>query len=329
MAEEYVISFPGKTFLIGEYAVLEDAPCVLVNTEPRFIFSAVKKSIQNLVSNVSLNKKSLNKKTNSKQVVFHSNSPAQQWLSRHPLIAKTYDIQCLNPYQNLGGVGYSTAQFAYLYYLSHSTQLCQSTKSKNQNFIWTKSDLFHIWKSYKSLNFKGCRPSGADLMSQWMGRVCVFYPHPFKVLSIDWPFKGLDFVLVHTGVKLNTWEHLEKFSKQSAQKLISLAQVAVDCFICADPKGFIGAIQNYGAVLKELGLVHPKTLLLLDYISNHTPIRAVKGCGAMGAEVVCIFFNSEHKKFVKDFLQQQMLKKLIPKGNLVTSEDLSCGLKKH
>ena len=33
------ISFPGKTFLIGEYAVMKGGSALLVNTSPRFKFS--------------------------------------------------------------------------------------------------------------------------------------------------------------------------------------------------------------------------------------------------------------------------------------------------
>ena len=303
------ISFPGKTFLIGEYAVLQGAPAILVNTKPRFTFSfQLKKrnkncSISDIASDSSVKKSTVQ--------MYHPRSPAGQWLMLHPKVMPFYDIFSQDPYRGKGGFGFSSAQFGFVYLLSQIRG--------GQNL--SKDHLLSVWKSYRSLNFDGLVPSGADLVSQWVGNVCLFSFDPFNVRSVSWPFPDLDFFLIHTGEKLNTWEHLKVLSKRGFSKLSSLAEKAIVNMDSCDKEGFISTVDEYALFLEKENLVHEKTLWFLKKIRKLRYVMTAKGCGAMGAEVVVLFFDSKNKEKVFSFLSEEDV--------VAHSGDLTCGMRVH
>ena len=301
------ISFPGKTFLIGEYAVLKGAPAILVNTKPSFDFFITKGTGENN---------------------FHPQSPAGQWLKLNPRINQSYHIQSRDPYLGKGGFGFSSAQFNLVYLLSHILDTESGTQRTEYHFFnlleqtlkgkpLLKLHLLDIWKAYRKLSFEGVTPSGADVISQWLGRLCLFVPRPFTAYSIDWPFPDLDFFLVHTGVKLNTWEHLRNLYKQPFSTLSSLAKKAIVCVNDIDKEGFISTLNEYSVCLEQQGLTHKKTKLFLNRIKKYEQVITAKGCGSMGAEVIAIFFDPKNKEKVKAVLSKENI--------IAHSDDLTDG----
>jgi mevalonate kinase len=268
------ISFPGKTFLIGEYAVLEGASAILLNTKPRFHFFITEQKGRSC---------------------FHPESPAGQWLSRHPEILESFSIEYQDPYEGKGGFGFSGAQFNLVYLL----------KEILEGKTFEESDLSKMWKAYRSLNFKNQKPSGADIVSQWLGGVCMFSFDPFKAHSIHWPFPDLDFFLIRTKVKLNTWEHLDQIKEKNFSVLSSIVKKAVIYMDKSDKKGFISTLDEYTGELEKRGLVHQATRSFLDKVKKIKSVITAKGCGAMGAEVVAVFFNSMDKEEVRTYLKEE------------------------
>ena len=289
------ISFPSKTFLIGEYAVLEGAPAVLVNTKPRFCFEV--KEGKNLKSS------------------FHSDSPAGQWLEQHLQIQ--YDITSYDPHNSQGGFGFSSAQFNLVYLLG---KVLEGGKTLEAGQI-PEVNLLQMWTDYRSLDFKGHTPSGADIISQWEGRACVFSSDPFNVDSLDWPFKDLDFLLIRTGVKLNTWEHLKEIKSSGFSEMADIVKGAILGIKSKDAKEFILALNEYSACLEKKSLVHNNTSLLLNKLKEIKPIVTAKGCGAMGAEVVVVFFNPKDKSEVELALREHTI--------VSKQEDLTYGINIH
>ena len=279
------ISFPGKTFLIGEYAVLEGAPAVLLNTTPRFDFSITEQKGKNC---------------------FHPESPAGQWLNRHPEILESFSIEYQDPYEGRGGFGFSGAQFNLVYLL----------KEMLEGKTFEESDLSKMWKAYRGLSFKNQKPSGADIVSQWLGGVCLFSFDPFEAYSMSWPFPDLDFFLIRTEVKLNTWEHLDQIKEKDFSVLSSIVKKAVAYMDRSDKKSFVSTLDEYTGELEKRGLVHQTTRSFLDKVRKIKSVITAKGCGAMGAEVVAVFFDSRDKEEVRASLKN---KNIIADSNNLTS----------
>ena len=139
------ISCPAKTFILGEYAVLDDGPAVVLNTAPRFTCR-----IQKTSKPTPLN--------------LAENSPAGQWLRKNSHDFQNTLLEWFSSYKNKGGLGFSSAQFNILYAYSFILREGSIDQIKPQD----------IWKSYRSLKFEGFLPSGADVITQWIGGVSVF-----------------------------------------------------------------------------------------------------------------------------------------------------------
>ena len=286
------ISFPSKTFLIGEYAVLEKSPAILVNTNPRFGFEV--------------------REDENSNSGFHSDSPAGQWLKKHPQIK--YHIKSHDPHNSRGGFGFSSAQFNLVYLLGKALE---EGKTLEESYI-SKLNLLKMWTDYRNLDFKGHTPSGADVVSQWIGKMCLFSPAPFHVNALDWPFKDLDFFLIHTGMKFNTWEHLQEIKAGDFSELADIAKGAVLSIKNKNEKDFISAINEYAVYLEKKSLVHNNTSLLLNRFKEVKSIVAAKGCGAMGAEVVAVFFHPKDQSEVESVLKG--------KNIICNSNDLTYGV---
>ncbi len=288
------ISFPSKTFLIGEYAVLEGAPSILINTHPRFWFSIVKK------------------KNNGEGTVFHFDSAAGQWMKKHEEITQNYHIKTIDPHGGKGGFGLSSAQFDLVYLLSLILKKCSLVET----------DLSQMWRSYRKLQFEGYKPGGADIVSQWVGGVCLFTCEPFSVRSITWPFLHLDFLLVRTGATLKTWEYLTDLSSRGEwPELSRIAREAMNAMDQFDRDAFVSAVKEYSDRLANLRLVHEATNKLLKKIDGISSVIVAKGCGAMGAEVVCVFFDPKNREEIKLALKEETI--------VADSSQLTYGMNEH
>ena len=403
-----IVSFPSKTFLIGEYAVLDRAPCVLVNTSPRFEFcidfsdsrgslafrspdpsaSSVSDSSGGFSSEsapvfpsshtdpsslagrspVSADSPSSSAQSSSfgsprsftsdlspaslssfvpAYQFFHPESPAGCLIKKHQKVFSDVWIACKNPHQGQSGFGLSSAEFNCMYFIF---------SWKNHQALKNIS-LKRMWKTYRLLNFKHrpffenslnpscsgfsdslpsqssfvfssiysfllngfliCKnllrfwkkipyqkaPSGADVVSQWTGDVCLFTLDPFKAESIKWPDWDLDFLILGTGKILNTWEHLRNLKNQDFSDLKKWAVQAVQAVQNADQKVFIRAIREYSFILDQKGLVDFTVKKMLSQFKKNKNILTAKGCGALGAEALVIFFRKNSKEEVIKFLQ--------------------------
>lgn len=349
------ISFPGKTFLIGEYAVMKGGPALLVNTSPRFRFQ-----VQHPV------KKSLHP--------FHKDSPAGLFIEENKKNFSSVSINYMQAYGS--GFGLSGAEFNCVYLLKvllkggslkdiscfdilekytslHSASLLRKQESRSLFSFASKKLSSFSWQFTASLlrftsflcrqesrnpfSFTSKRlsrprltasllrsctprhsctgrnlhtPSGADLVSQWLGKVCIF-SKPSLAESIDWPFKDLSFALIQTGENLKTWKHLENLKQKDFSKLKEISLKALEAVRSSSESLFLQSIQNYQKALEEQELTHPSTKKILQKLDSHPEVLAVKGCGAMGAEVIAVFFKKDRPlDFLKDYKVYAGLKDL-------------------
>ncbi len=261
------LSVPSKTFLLGEYLILGGGPALLVATAPRFSLK---------VSDSPENQKS-----------FHPESPAGLLLQKYP--ERNLKFEFIDPHQSSGGLGASSAQFALV-----------------QAFSDPGMDLQKIYQSYRLLSVnqdRFDRPSGGDVVAQVNGGLTYFHPLQNRVEKAEWQFDDLDFSLFKTSQKLATHEHLKETRDRLVQfqksDLLKPAQTAVDQALSSlknrDAAAFVGAFRSFAAVLNELRFVSDLTKDLLTELKSRPEVLAAKGCGAMGADVICVLHKPQDK----------------------------------
>lgn len=249
------LSFPSKTFLVGEYAVLDrgDVDALLIAHPPLF----------RATYGVS-------------GAAFHPESPAGLWLKEFPAQSA---IGFQDPHESKGGFGGSGAEFLAAWFAGKEPPV---TPGERQTFAW------NAWQS--SRRFPG---SGADIFTQAYGvnrTEHFFLTVNFGQRTCDElparNTKGL-LSLFHTGKKLPTHEH-KRPPTLPMPKLRELARSTVDSFRTGDFTYLAKGLQDYGDALASLGLLASHSEEALRSLKDVKHVFGSKGCGAMGSDVLLV-----------------------------------------
>jgi len=296
------LSLPSKTFLVGEYLVLKSGNAFVLNTEPRF---------------------SAELKTHGNGRIFgiHSSSPAGRfWQDNQKWFAQT-DLTFKDQHEGLGGFGASSAQFASIYFLKKilQDQIDPALLDSAGAEVHMQDLLASYLQAAKIPG--GSIPSGADVLAQVAGGLCFVTTKPATVHKVNWPFSDHGFVLLRTGHKVATHEHLKEIDPDRVSDLradFDFARLALED---GNVYQFADAIVGYQEKLGELGFLYPKTRALLEVLHQSHLFLGVKACGALGADVVFGLYALKKRTEVLQFLAQQNL------TVVATESDFSDGIK--
>jgi mevalonate kinase len=272
-------SAPSKTFLAGEYAVLAGGPALILCTEPRFTLTAVRgeKSVSGIPAG----------------------SPAAKWIEQRSPLLSEWKIEFNDPHLGKGGFGASSAQFLFVHAL---TTLLQISVSRAVEGL----DLKALLNDFKVLS--GGPASGADLVAQATGGVALV--HGTDASAEAWPFPDLEFAILRTGNKVATHEHLKDLEREPLELLIAPANLVSERFGAGSADKFLQSVQAYSMMLRELHLQAPSTLVFLKKIEEQAWCKAVKGCGALGADTLLVFFAREDRDAADRYFAEQKLERM-------------------
>ncbi|MGM9451918.1 hypothetical protein ACTAZI_01125 [Legionella bozemanae] len=264
-------SIPAKTFLLGEYAALAEASALLLMTAPCFELTLT---------------------AQEKLVGIHPESPAGLWWLQQN---SGQGLLWHDPYASRGGLGASSAQFLASYLAACFVNSTEPDLNKM------------LGAYYKSSWFgKGLKPSGYDVIAQSQ-QGCVYINKQQRIIkSYNWPFQDLSFFLIHTGIKLATHHHLQDSTLPGSIDYLSfLVDEAKQAFEQINSKKLISAINNYHQKLAELNLVAEHSLKFISEFKKCPEILAIKGCGALGADVLLLITSADKAQILADKLKIQ------------------------
>lgn len=214
-------------------------------------------------------------------IQYHPESPAARYLAK---TKKSVSASLQDPYL-LGGFGRSTAE----YWSAIIPDLLTNPK-----------DFHSLLAEYKSLH----DGSGIDLAFQYFGNICLADPTHGFFQTFSWHFENLDFFVLSTGQKIATHEHLKTLDLNSLKELPALSEKLTHVFASNREFEFLSLMKQWCARLTELGLIHPASLELKSQLESFESIKLAKPCGALGADVILVFFAKSQKESVKNFLVQ-------------------------
>lgn len=252
--------FPAKTFFVGEYVALYGGPAIVLTTTPCFEV--------NLSNHPGLHD-------------IHPNSPAGRWWGKQAEL--NYGLEWSDPYQGRGGVGASSAQFLGAYYASAFIQ----------NKVITQQNMLEDYID-SSCQGVGKAPSGYDVLAQSM-HGCVYINRKEAIYtSYTWPFKDLAFILLHTGKKLPTHQHLQDLKPLNGIDVLThIVELAHKAFEFVIRKDLIEAVRAYHQQLLAMNLLASHTVLAIEELQKQDNILAIKGCGALGSDVLLLLVPSD------------------------------------
>ena len=310
------IRIPGKTFLVGEYSVLLGGPALGLATQPTFDFQIIKSKpvstsstteTSQLVSSVLLPFK------------VHCESPAGMYVRQHADFFSSCNLQndffvfdeviFSNSYLQqgvVGGFGQSTAEYLLVWYIKNNQS------PKKENFLFAD-----IRKEYRDLHVnKTMKPSGIDLAFQYYGHVCLAKPDEEIYQNMIWPFANLDFYIISTGLKVPTHQHLSDLNKNQLESLPQLSNEVIQTFLKKDQSAFLEMMDRWVKSLQEKNLTHPHSIEIIKNLESVPSIELAKPCGALGADVIIVFFLQSQKQRVREILQKMKLNIIAEVGDL-------------
>ncbi|MDP3561560.1 MAG: hypothetical protein Q8R83_05205 [Legionellaceae bacterium] len=257
---------PAKTFLVGEYVALFGGPAIVLTTTPCFEITLYEQDgLQGI----------------------HPESPAGKWWIKQNI--QFHGLSWFDPYQGLGGMGASSAQFLGAYLASAYFK---------KNAITQES----ILKAYieSAWQGQGIAPSGYDVLAQNL-HGCVYINQQQNIShTYSWPFQNLAFILLRTGNKLATHNHLNNLKQiEGIDKLAVISESAHQAFCSVNEQRLIDTVKAYYQQLLAMHLVTDETANAIHLLQQQQDIFAAKGCGALGADVLLILVsasNLEQKK---------------------------------
>lgn len=262
-------SVPAKTFLLGEYVVTKGGPALLLGTAPRFILNVLPHTDR---------KQDFDK-------TFHPDSPAGKLIRSNTNFYQQFDLNFIDPYLGIGGLGASSAQFALLFAMQ--MQVTDITSSFLEKALNTYRDL--AWDQ------TGTAPSGADVIAQLTGGLCFYHSDKKIIDKLSWPFSTMDLCLIHTGNKISTHTYLKDLVNIDTCHMGDVVEDAILGLKTRDRELFIRSINTYGELLQTKNWVAATTILLLEKIGTQQGVLAAKGCGAMGADIIFVLLEKKSR----------------------------------
>lgn len=285
------LSAPSKTFLSGEYAVLCGAPGLVLNTGPRFTFTATEKG--------------------AGVVGIPDGSPAALLIHENQALLKNWKLEFRDPHAGRGGFGASSGQLLFVFAL---VQFLRASVREALSGL----DLKVLMETFHRLT--GGQASGCDILAQATGQVSLVIPQAMQAAAQPWPYPNLNFAILRTGVKIQTHEHLAQLERDSLESLNGPAGACAESFGRATVEQFIGALRTYAWQLRSMGLQAPTSLQILEKVEAQPWCQLAKGCGALGADTVLVFFAAQDTSVALEYLRGQSWE------CVATTADLTSGL---
>jgi len=111
---------------------------------------------------------------------------------------------------------------------------------------------------------------------------CVYINHQTIIKTYPWVFKDIGFLLLHSGQKVATHDHLQSVSlPNSIHEFSTIAEQAKEAFEQENSEKLVRAINRYQQQLINNNLTAPHSLKHIQALKSQDDILAVKGCGGL------------------------------------------------
>ena len=248
--------------------------------------------------------------------MFHPESPAGRELKNYkdaPSSGLSFKFE--DPHNLKGGFGRSTAEWiaAYVY----------KNNLTNHDFL-TKGFMASAWLDYQS-QFQDYdnKPSGYDLMAQLkntnvikttdtsnadlQNSVCLIAsedsaPEFLKCSELN---LKLNILIYKTQIKVKTHEHLESLDFKNLDSLKDLSLVVTKSFLNKNTDEFLLNLKNFDTQLAKLNYKSKESLKMTQALQSLDSVRYARGCGALGADVLVVFYEGQNSLILQKKIQQE------------------------
>jgi len=235
-----ILRAPSKTFLCGEYGVLQGGLGLVWAHGPFFEMEIQRKG----------------RSGSSKEPLFlpHPLSPAGRYYASRKDFFDGFDFFWRDPHAGSGGFGASGAQFLFLW---------SFWEAEHGNDL-SVHRLHRDFKKYDPGPSSGC-----DVLSQFIGGLVVVDPKtPELSQRLRWPFKDLSVLVVSTGHKIQTHDHLKTLVVDPFDDFEMVSERVVQNLKGEAQKTFLSGMTTFRDLLSQRKLVADHSVELLEKLKE-------------------------------------------------------------
>jgi mevalonate kinase len=274
----------GKIFIVGEYACIEGGPSLLGTIGPDFSLTVARDGEQSHP--------------------FAKQSPAGLYLDSVAEVWREFKFEWRDPYDTPIGVGSSSAQFL--------LSVAAVAKLRREALPSASEVLKLYWKTVGTS--QGIRPSGADVVAQWLGGPVVVQNEPFMTRKLQpWKNDDAEFVLAFTGQKAKTHEHLKELRsrgfpeafRDTLARLNEITLGAVEAWEIENSVLLGKSLTSFQNALDVGGLASPDFSAQLESLAKVPGVLGCKGTGAQGGDCVLFLVERTRRDSIFEALRAQ------------------------
>ena len=272
MSASKTFSCAGKVFITGEYACIEGGPALVGTVGPEFTLE-------------------LSQEAGEHPLPFAAGSPAGLFLAKHADTLRGARLTWRDPYTTPIGVGSSSAQF--LLSVAAVCELLGQPRPGGAEIL----ELY--WQTVGKS--QGVRPSGVDVVAQWLGGPLVVRNKPYESRKLSQWSGEATFLLAFTGSKAKTHEHLLSLSDRgfphafgsTLTKLNIVTLGAVEAWETGRADLMGRALTNYQQTLSLGGLAPKEFTAEIESVARTPGVLGAKGSGAQGGDCALLLVEND------------------------------------
>lgn len=258
-----------KTFLAGEYAACQYGRALLFNYGPTFILQP--------------------------SSYWQLSQLGQRIIRTYGLTQHPKPMSFIDPLDNHGGVGASSAEVSCLYRWLHQTQIVSTEYTLEQQVAWYRK---HTWSG------EGLPPSGVDFLAQYQAGLIWIDVTQETCIPLIWPFKTFDCMVVKTRQKVATHEHLKSICYNDDFSLLDDYITTLYTTICNQQESrFFQVLRILDHTLQTMGLQIQPDPQEEQLILSCPGVIYRRGTGALGADTWLIFYYPSQRQALIQQLQ--------------------------
>lgn len=336
------IKIPSKTFLWGEYVSLIGGSAGVLTATPYFELMVDYVGLKPEEKTYKFRNNKSHAECcilseplkNDFASYFHPDSPAGLILKNLSLENNPIEeLSFFDPYNLKGGFGRSTAEFIVASVLKKSLQKIKNFENKKHkvedSFVLNMIDkelndfAYELWQTYRSLfELNKNKPSGYDLLAQsinlklgdGLNLQTQNSTNHISVIEIEndlpkinnriWDI-NLNVLLFKTNIKINTHEHLKALALEDLEELKLISSAISSSYLNKDRYNFITNLKVFDSTLKELNYKNSESLEICKSIMTLETDLYARGCGALGADVIAVFYTGADSGSLISKIQSQ------------------------
>lgn len=192
-------------------------------------------------------------------------------------------------------------------------------------FVNGSIDLSKMLLFYKSIATSKIKPSGADIVTQLLGKITLFAGS--KSSTLNWDFSNYEILIFKTKTKIQTYKHLNSDFNLTSQDLLLLQEEVgkvIDGINYCNIENLSNGINNYQKILLKKNLVSEQTQNIMDEVSKINEVIAFKGCGALCNDAIITLNLKMNSDIIVKKLRELGLRYIASTGDVIGGINVVC-----